>query len=263
MGMPTRSASFPLIATMLLWPPSSAHAEHPAISQAIAYAERADFASALAAFEEAESATALERSDLVMLYAHRATVQFALGQMAAMQADLRRLVALDASASLPASAPPPLAEALAALQEEAEPVTLEARAQLTSAGVEIRARAPERGADLVRGLHAWGMGTSGEWEFGDAGVLTIDARSATRVLWYAEAVGPGGVVIATHGTRDEPWTFVVPESSTFEHADDTLMHWFIGGGTAAIAVSAIVLGVVLGLEASTSTTTVGGPMFVP
>lgn len=252
-----------LVATWLQLP-SLVLAEHPAIERAIAYAERADFAAALAAFEEAESSPNLERADLLSLYAHRATVQFALGQTAAMQADLRRLVALDERASLPASAPPPLVEALDAMRDTVTPIAIDAEVHRASRGAEIRARGPMRSEDLVRRMRAWGRPAGGEWTFGDSGVLTIDAPSSSTVLWYVEALGPGDVIVATHGTREEPWSYFVPESSMAEHAgDDSLMHWLIGGGTAAAVLGAVVTGVVLGFTSSTSTTTLGGPTFVP
>ncbi|MDQ3038072.1 MAG: hypothetical protein M3Y87_37110, partial [Myxococcota bacterium] len=100
--------------------PARAWADHPALDQAIVHAEDADFASALAAFEEAESSSALDRDDLVRLYSHRATVHFALGERAAMDADLTRLLAIDPEATLPTSAPPPVGEALDALRGSVE-----------------------------------------------------------------------------------------------------------------------------------------------
>jgi hypothetical protein len=245
--------------------PARAHADHPAIARAIEYAEDADFASALAAFEEAESARSLGRDELVRLYAHRATVQFALGQTPAMEADLRRLVALDPHAALPASAPPPVGDALDALRAEPHTPEIDADARAIATGAEIRASVREGRADLVRGLRAWGRRDTGEWESGEGGAVTIDAVATDTVLWYAEALGPGGVVVASHGTRTAPLSLTMPAPSAVAGGDDSLTWWLVGGGSAAIVVGAVVTGVVLALGAggSSTTTTLGGPTYIP
>ncbi|UJR80461.1 hypothetical protein [Sandaracinus amylolyticus] len=258
-----------LVLALLVWAldPRPAHADGSALDQAIAHVEDADFASALAAFEEAESSTELTRDDLVRLYAHRATVHFALGEQGAMEADLARLVALDPDVTLPASAPPPVHEALERARTGVQPPTLRAEAVPTDSGVEVRARAEEHGADLVRGLRAWARRDrdgDAAWRRGDGGAIAVEASPGETVLWYAEAIGPGGAVLASERSRVDPGALIVPEPPPAPSGggDDSTAWWLVGGGSAAVVVGVIVA-VVAVVATTEPSTTLGGPTLVP
>lgn len=245
--------------------PTAARADGDALAQAIAHVEDADFASALAAFENAESSSELTREDLARLYSHRATVHFALGEQRAMEADLARLVALDPEAALPASAPPPVHEALERARASVRPPTLSAEARPTGTGVEVRARADQHGADLVRSLRAYARRERDEeWRRGDAGAVSIDAAPGDTVLWYAEAIGPGGAVLLSEGSRVDPGALVVPVpvASDAGGGDETTW-WLVGGGAAAAVVGAVVAVVAVVTTSGEPSTTLGGPTLIP
>ena len=258
-----------ITASLLLVGPALAHAQvapldappPSALDRAIAHAENADFASALASFEEAESGSEIPRADLARLFSHRATVHFALGEVPAMEADLARLLAIMPDAELPSSAPPPVHEALDRLRGGITPPSLEVDARPIEGGIEVRARVREGGADLVRGLRAHArIAPDGAWQHGEGGAVAIEAPALARVEWFAHALGPGGVIVASEGSEDHPRTIIVPEP-TAAAADDSAW-WAIGGSGAAVVIGAIAAGVAIAMT-STTTTTIGGPELVP
>lgn len=235
-----------------------------ALDRAIAHAEDADFASALASFEEAESASEIPRAELARLFSHRATVHFALGEVPAMESDLARLLAIMPDAELPASAPPPVREALDRLRGGIAPPSLEVDARPIEGGIEVRARVREGGADLVRGLRAHArIAPDGAWQHGEGGAVAIEAPALARVEWFAHALGPGGVIVASEGSEDHPRAIVVPVPIAAEApASDDAVWWAIGGSGAAVVIGAIAAGVAIAMTSTTSTT-IGGPELVP
>jgi hypothetical protein len=255
-----------LVVCLVLLPPAVAGAQEAApraaLDAAIAHAEDADFASALAAFEEAEAGASLDRGALVRLFAHRATVHFALGELAAMEADLTRLLALDPEATPPTSAPPPVHDALLRLRGSVQPPALEAAVHATGTGLEVRAHVREGGADLVRGLRAWGRAEGGTWSRGEGGVVSITAAPGTEVEWYAEAIGPGGAVVASTGDAASPRHARVPLPPPAPGGSDDTAWWLIGGGAAAMVIGAVVAGIAVAATQSGPGTTVGGPGLV-
>jgi hypothetical protein len=168
-------------------------------------AEGADFAAALEAFAAAEAGHGLTRGDLVRLYAHRAVVRFAVGNHAAMEADLVRLLALDPEATPPASAPPPVRAALERVRAQGvDQPRLTAHPVQASDGVRVMARVTRGPPDLVTKVRVFARirGTD-RWVSGDRRVSVL-AGPGTHIDWYAEAVGPGGAVIARIGRADRP-----------------------------------------------------------
>ena len=90
----------------LLWlVPGTARA-HPMLDRAVEAYEEADFEGALLTFDIAARNADLSVEELLQLFEMRALVHHALGDDAAMKADLRRLVAVRGSYQLSRLAPP-------------------------------------------------------------------------------------------------------------------------------------------------------------
>ncbi len=230
---------------------STARADHPSIEAAIAHEDEADFAGALAAFAEAEASGALTRDDLVLLFGHRAVVHFALGERAAMDADLARLLALGEGAELPGSAPPPVHDELERLRGDGvRPPRLSVEVDRQGRRVEVRAAIEDDRAQLVRSLVAH-VRSAGSEAFvdGDAGVATIEAHAGDLLEWYAEAYGPGGAVVASEGTALAPRSYSVPADvlvspspRTADEDDGSVLPWLaLGGGVVVAVVVAVAL----------------------
>jgi len=90
---------------------------HPSLDQAIASYEEADFQAALRTFNAAAQNADLSVEELLHLFEMRALVHHALGNQAAMLADLRRLAAVRPSYRLSQLAPPPVREAFEQMLE--------------------------------------------------------------------------------------------------------------------------------------------------
>lgn len=90
---------------------------HPLLDQAIASYEEADFEAALHTFNAAARNADLSVEELLHLFEMRALVQHALGNRAAMLADLRRLAAVRPSYRLSQLVPPPVRQAFEQMLE--------------------------------------------------------------------------------------------------------------------------------------------------
>ncbi|MCA9610626.1 MAG: hypothetical protein KC619_33755 [Myxococcales bacterium] len=249
-----------ILVSALLLSSAMAHAQEPTpLELGIAAADAADFERAYAALDEAE-AMPLSRADRVRLHATRALVAFALGREDDARADLARLLVLGANDALSPSAPPPLREALEALRREGvRPPTVVADAQIERGVARIEARA-EGGGDLVRGVRIWIR--DDDWRAFDRVERPIEAGAELR--WYAEALGPGELLLATEGNREQPNVLRIQVEEVLLRPDDGASNddaliWGVVGGTAgAIAVGVgIALAIVLG--GTTEGTQLSGP----
>lgn len=187
-----------LLGLLLASLPAGARADR-AIERGLRAAAGADFEAAIAAFEEAEAAR-LGRDELVALYANRALAAFALDRRALMEQDLARLLALGADAGLPDHAPPEVREVLERLRREgAGTPRIDASVILADGHARIEARA-RGGADLVRSVRVW-IREGGAWR---AHAPPLERPLDDELEWYAEALGPSGVLLATEGTAAAP-----------------------------------------------------------
>ena len=91
-----------------LWAVPATVRAHPMLDRAIASYEEANFKTALRTFDTAARNADLSVEELLELFEMRALVHHALGDEAAMRADLRRLSAVRPSYELGRLAPPPV-----------------------------------------------------------------------------------------------------------------------------------------------------------
>jgi hypothetical protein len=59
-------------------------------------------------------------------------------------------------------------------------------------------------AALTQGFRLHARAERGEWRDTDAATIEVDTRPSQAAESWAEAIGPGGAVIATHASRSAP-----------------------------------------------------------
>jgi len=227
----------------------------------------ADFEGALAAANAAEAGSSLDRDSLVQLLETRVLIQAGLGRPGDVERDIARLAALAPERAAPPSFPPPVAQALSRAQAAAVAIGVDAQVSTDELGATVTGAARADAAGLVRTVRLSARVGDAAWQSSNTGTLTMQVAPGETLSYYAEAIGPGGVILATAGSEAEPLTrtrapalAIVPEPEPVAPAsDDTPL--FIGLG---VGGGVLVLGVVIVIAAvagsSNDTTLVTLPM---
>ena len=203
----TRTMLAAMWVTALVWLVPTVALAHPLIDEGKRKYDEADFQGALDAFTRAEQATDLSREDLVQLYIRRAMVHHAMQHPEDLEADVFRLATLDRGLTLPRSAPPPVRRAYeAAVARVTAPIRLDVEVQPMPGGIKLIARVTDDNAALVQSLRVRARTQDGSWRTSDRASMEVPAAAGATVEYVAEAIGPGGAVIATAGTVAEPLT---------------------------------------------------------
>ena len=227
--------------------------------------EEADFAGALEMFAQAEQSDGLDRDDLARLYEHRAMVHLALEEEEAMRDDLRRLRALDPERIMGESIPPPMRDAYEEIGRDAgPPLTIRARARNDEGVIRIDASIEGDRAELVRGARVGARpGGARSWEIADGDLelrIRESAPESSRIEYFAEAVGPGGVVLAHDGSRREPRQLDLLPTPADADDDDSQTWLYAGIGAGAVAlIAAIVVVSTVPFIAESDQTQLSGP----
>jgi hypothetical protein len=217
----------------------------------------ADFEGALAAANAAEAGSSLDRDGLVQLLETRVLIQAGLGRQADLERDLARLATLAPDRPAPPSFPPPVAQALARAQAAAVPIGVEAQVSTDALGATVTGAAQGDAGGLVRTVQLVARVGEAAWQSSSTGTLTMEVAPGETLSYYAEAIGPGGVLLATAGSEAEPLTrtrapalAVDPEPlPVAPPSDDTPL--FIGLG---VGGGVLVLGVVIVIAAVATST---------
>jgi len=208
-----------------------------ALTEARAAYENADFASTLEALSRVEAGSGLTRADVLALLELRALTEFATGATAALDSTLTRLLSLEPSYAAGPSAAPRFAALVETVRARGV-LTLELTGTATPAptGVRIALRTIDpSGLVLAHRVHWRDQGLEQSAEGTD--VLVPTERSS--LSWWAEAIGPGGAVLArTEPTEPTP---AARSSATGDRATPA------ASGGADDSTLAIVLGVVAGV----------------
>jgi hypothetical protein len=244
------------IAAAIAWLVCAGASAHPLVDEGRAAYEEAEFVAALAALSRAEAAADLSIEDLVELYELRAVVHLAMRNEEAMSVDLRRLVAVAPEHAIDTRAPPEVRRAF----EEARaasggPLRLVVEARARESGVTISAETRNDSENLVREIRIAGRTPGADaWEEVSDAPLLVAADGV--VEYYVEAIGPGGAVLASRGSADDPLR-AAPEDATapeIVEEDGGVSGWVfvgIGAGVLAVAGAAVALFFVLSPDADT------------
>jgi hypothetical protein len=223
---------------------------HPLVDEARARFDEAEFEASIRALDRAERADDLSMDDLVEVLRLRILCELALGRESRVEAAAERVLSLDPARALGSEMPP-----------EVHELADRIRARLGGALSISASFDPDRGRILTAIDH-------------DPGRLVREVRIHTRragdesyrtttgdeaeapespLEYYAEAIGPGGVVIATDGTAGEPRTHGSEAVFRTEDDDEGTSPWlWIGLGAGAAAVAGVVIAIVVALSSGES-----------
>ncbi len=274
---PRRWFAFALALGLLvaLVPSGTAHA-HADLDRGVAHAENAEFDSALAAFSAAEASGTLDRDELVVLLTERALVLHALKHEEiheeALKRDLALLAMLDPTLTLGRRAPPALAAAFdRARSQQGGALKLKASCRPSPVGMQISAKPSGLDDSSLATVHVY-MRREGEQSFSPLPNLSNDvgASEGDDLLYYAEVVTAGGVVIARAGSETSPLSCQAPDADGAvagaggnprrDGDRRRKLWWWIGAG-GAVALTAVAITLVVARDDSSgSQTAVGQPM---
>ena len=215
---------------------------HPLVDEARASYEEADFEGAIDALGRAEAADDLVREDLEAIFGLRVLLGLGMGDEDMTEQALRRLLSLDPAHNFGDVLPPEVLEAAARIRaEQAGAVRVRVRARRGPAGLVIAAEADRDPTGLVRTTRVAARVGAAPWRRVDFAELSLPEPSAP-VEFYAELVGPGGVVIAADGSEAEPKRWTPP---TEPGTTEVPWMWIgIGAGAALVTGLVIVVAVV-------------------
>lgn len=248
------------------WSASAVEAQD-ALAEAAAAFERAAFADAVEAYDRAAAGDGLERGEVLALLEGRALARHAARDHAGAERDLAALLSLEPEATLGEMAPPALQRAFARLRGEVTgALAMTSEAARVPDGFVVRARVQNDVESLVRAVHVYWQ-SEGEWEHAEGREVRVVAGSTLR--FYVEALGPGGAVLARHGSADAPERAAAieggasPVEAPMEPVSDDSGLWIgvgVGIGVAVLAAVAVVIAVVLAPPAGTQPS---APMVLP
>jgi hypothetical protein len=204
----------------------------------------ADFERAERAFGRALGAAELSTEDLVSIFEGRAMARFALGDEAGASADLAALRSLDPTHALPPEAPPAMVEAFDALGNAGIGIELgwfghDERHLLRPAVVND----PASLVHTVR-VHLRRHGEPA-WTTSEEREIEVTLRDGEAVEVWAEAIGPGGAVVAREGSPLAPREHGTEAGASLAAPDRAASDQGVWIGVGIGVGAAIVIGVVI------------------
>ncbi len=251
------------IAALALLSPCEVRA-HALVDEGRRLYEEAEFVEALDVLGRAASGDELELPDLIELLELRALVHSAVGDEPAVREDLRTLAAVAPEHTLPRGMPPDVQRTFTEIRASATGsprlvATPSVAGPATGNGVVIEVRVENDWASVVRAVRIRGRAEGDYLEAVDA-PLFVAAPLGAVITYYAEAIGPGGAIIATAGSAEAPLSYAGAEERPGEGGIDPIP--FVIAGGAALALGAIIAIVVVATSGPTSDTTQVEPFVV-
>lgn len=178
---------------------------HPLIDDARRAYNATQHDAGLELLDRAEAGTDLSAEELAELLLLRAMMHRAQRRMDLAEIDLLRLAGLDPTRELGREVHPTLRRLFDTVRQRVPgPVRLDVTAERRGGVVHVRVAVTDDVAALTQGFRLHARAERGEWRDTDASSLEVDVRPSQAAEYWAEAVGPGGAVIATHGSRSAP-----------------------------------------------------------
>ncbi len=253
---------FWLLGLGLMWMLGAGRASaHPLVDEGIERYQDADFRGALDLLSRAEAAGDLSRADLADLFHARALVHFAMSDREAMAQDLSLLAALQPDRAMGREVPPAVREAFQqALTDSEGAPEIAVTTTPVAGGLQVRVEVVSGDRALVRGVRLAARPEGADWTRFDGDSLQVPATEGATVDYFAEAVGPGGAVVASAGTESEPRSVVVTspvaepgqgsgpldgDGAVWLVDGDGAVWLAVGVGAAVVVIAAVVIAVVL------------------
>lgn len=229
---------------------------HAQLADGARHLASADFERAVRAYDRAISEATLSRDELVALYEGRAIARWAIGDEDLARLDLAALASLDPQHAFTPEAPPALTRAFA--ESPVEPLALSLSWDDAPGRARAHVAVENDGAGLVLLVRIHARRPSEPWSIEEGTEVEITHGATERVELWAEAIGPGGAVVARLGTALAPLAHpdqVGPSARAVLAAPDqaapTTPLWIaVGVGAAVLVVVAIIVGVVVGTNES-------------
>ena len=239
-----------LVAAALVVLPAASAFAHPLVDEGQRQFESAEFAAALNTLVRAERAPELTLAELQRLFELRARVHAAMGHADLMRADLARLVSISPEHELARGVDPDVEREYVALREQHHAALgIATTTSVAPAGVTVDAHTSNDWAGVVRDVRvAARVRGESSWQRARNAPLLVRATSPADVEYYAEAIGPGGVLLAGSGSEHDPLHVAgAGDGATPPVAAGgaSPWPWILAGVGAALVVGAIVLVVVL------------------
>ncbi len=227
---------------------------HPGLDEAKQLISELEFEAALTAFQGAIDTGELTRAELVELLSERTLVLHALNRESELVQDFVWLAAIAPEHILDMRAPPAMVAMWKSVRDQARGA-LGVKLEHDVSNGEYRLRAeltgtvPE-GARARIGVREGG----GAWEITEGPDRVGAAPDLIELDVYAQALGPGGLVLAEDGSAEAPNHLVIdPRVATAPVAapDRRDEHrrkrraWIIGGSAAAVAVAVAITSIFL------------------
>ena len=192
---------------------------HPEVERVRQLVNDGEYDAARPAMEATLARDDLERDDLVALLEARALLFYGLADRESLDRALRSLASIEPTHRFGARYPPDLARRSVEIGAEMSgPLRVDAETVPSAVGVRLEARVENDGEGLVRALrHRVFDATTGEWRAVDS---PVEAAAGRELLVFVEAVGPGGAVIATAGSPDDPIRLSAPGAVPVETGPD-------------------------------------------
>jgi|GEM_PF-7011842 len=239
-----------VLAVLGVWLPSQRASAHPGLDEAKRLITELEFDAALAAFQGAVDTGQLTRQELIELLSERTLVLHALHRETELVQDFVWLAALAPEFILDMRAPPALVAMWKSVRDQARGALGVKLSHDVSNGelrlhAELTGTVPE-GARARIGLRS----AAGEWQLTEGPERVLPATEPFEVDVFAQALGPGGLVVAEAGDADHPQHLVidprVADPSVGAGRDDDRSTkrrrraWIIGSAAVAVAAAAAV-----------------------
>lgn len=198
----TRAAALRMAIAGVLFFPAAASAQG-GLDAAQAHFDAARFQEAIEAYDRAEQRASLTLAQLQTLYEGRARAKQATGDDPGARRDLQALLSLAPDRDLGRDAPP----ALLRLHDEVRvqiggPLSVRASAVPVPEGWVLGGEIRGDVARITRSVRLHYQGEDGVWR--TASGPEVLAPPSPRLRFVAEAIGAGGALLASHGSRAAP-----------------------------------------------------------
>lgn len=205
-GQPIGTNVLAVVAAVLcLIVASVAHA-HPAVDAARARYAAGDFAGTIAALDAAGERDDLTRADLIASLELRALALRALGDDPGLERALTAIASFEPQHRFGPEVPPALVARFAQIRDRlGGPVRVVGEARVEADGASVGVEVGRDPASLTRTVRIHVRPDGGAWRIEEGTSVQLDG-AVGRLEWWAEAIGPGGAVIATAGSAGDPRT---------------------------------------------------------
>ncbi|RLB56144.1 MAG: hypothetical protein DRJ42_04240 [Deltaproteobacteria bacterium] len=191
---------------LLLWPAAAVAQSAGAsdVSEGRRFVQEARFDEAMEAFERAAESTDLGWEDVIALLEGQAMVHHARGDDAAFERAAAAIASIAPAYAPAREVPPRLSRRLRAATDGGAQLALVATAERSGDSLVVGAElSNDPGRVVNRVVISAEVGAN---ELADhlGPRVSIPARPSEGVRWYAQAIGPGGAVVASFGSADSP-----------------------------------------------------------